>query len=110
MTFDRMVGVEVTTPLGTYACDICGKDYPHHHTDEEAAESRIARPIFEDWFASSPRPLTRYGGEHYLDGEVQRAWIAFRRGWSMRNADYKRLEKAITDALYGSTPSGKGKP
>lgn len=32
---------------GTFACDICGLDKPHHHTEEEIEIERLIRPAFE---------------------------------------------------------------
>jgi|ERR1700733_3383086 len=35
MTHDRMAGIELSEPKGTFACPICGIDVPHPHTESE---------------------------------------------------------------------------
>lgn len=66
---------------GTFTCDICGGDKPHHHPDSVVEIERFVRPAFEKtvvprgWFTRE----TPHGP--YLDGNTEALWGHFVSGW-----------------------------
>jgi len=78
---------------GTFRCDICGRDWPHHHSDTEVETERFARAAFEaaeshtspdsDGQMRTVKPLSMGDGpaKQYWPTATQRRWVSYVDGW-----------------------------
>lgn len=53
MTFDRMVGIELPEPQGTFTCDVCGYDKPHSHSEFDVIQQRFVCKAFEERYTET---------------------------------------------------------
>jgi hypothetical protein len=90
---------------GTFKCDICGRDTPHHHDPELVEMERLIRPAFE----KTTVPGNMFGrikspNFPYSDGRTEGLWQHFIGGWfackklylpTAPSDPYAKLEKLV---------------
>ena len=66
---------------GTFKCDVCGIDTPHHHNDKLAEQERLIRPAFEKTTVPRGWFNREFANGPYLDKNTEALWQHFYSGW-----------------------------
>ncbi|WP_152621380.1 hypothetical protein [Bradyrhizobium japonicum] len=114
--------------VGTFACDICGKDTPHAHDLKEVEIERYARPAFETvlakWLNMYIPPERRRRGEmlgivgwelkpprnpgrdspNYIDRWVEALWVFWLEAWTAKQSWHTAFDKAAGEPQEVKVP------